>query len=42
VDSNSIVALSVSISQITWPTVMRSPGFTFHATMRPSSIVLPA
>ena len=37
--SNSIVALSVSISAITWPDVTASPSFTSHLASVPSSMV---
>lgn len=38
-DSISRVALSVSISKMTWPLVITSPTFTRHETIVPSSIV---
>lgn len=41
-DSNSIVALSVSISAMIWPSLSVSPTETFQLRMRPSSMVLPA
>ena len=37
--SNSIVALSVSISAITWPDATLSPSLTSHFASVPSSIV---
>ena len=42
VASTSIVALSVSTSKITCPLVIRSPSFTRHLTIVPSSIEFPA